>query len=110
MVNHKFGAINGRGDAYDIYIGRYVEIITQNATYCGKYNGINDNDDIVLNPFLRKEYHPTNKDNEGREALFSLVDEPQFIHRNIMGSLSPINESYVSGMVARKEIILPSRK
>ena len=110
MVNHEFGALKGREDPYRVYIGKYIEVITQNATYCGKYHGISENDDIVLNPHLRRESHPSNKDNEGREAIFTLVDEPQFINRSTMSSLSSISESYISAMVKRNEIILVSRK
>ena len=106
MLESKFGTLKGKEDPYGVYIGKYVEIIAQNTNYCGRYQGISESEDIILNPHIRREFHITNKD-EKREPIFTIIEEPLFINRHVMQSLTSVREEYIMSLVKGKEIILP---
>lgn len=105
--NKGFGAITGREDPYGIYAREYVEVAIQGFVHWGMYQGLNEHDDIVLMPFVRKEVYPSSKNEDRRESMYTLVERPLFIHRNAIISVSPLREDRMNCVVERKEIIIP---
>ena len=102
-----FGAIARNGDPYDFYRGKWVEVITQNETCWGKYQGIKDGY-LILKPHIATESYPSDEKKE-REKLFILTDEPQIITGAIVNRVSGLREESVMATISNRMVIIPKR-